>query len=68
MATGSLPSPAAQPAASYTRGANLHFQAGMTQSDDGAWEDLQRQSGGYQAGQYEMMQDQLSAGSDSAGD
>jgi len=51
-------------AASYTLGANLHFQAGMTAPDDPAWEDMQRVAGGYQAGSFPELEDQISQGSD----
>jgi len=50
--------------AAYTWGANKHFAAGMTQPDDGNYEQLQRLSGGYQAGQFETMTDQIEQGSD----
>jgi hypothetical protein len=50
--------------ASYTPGVNLHFQAGMTAPDDGTYEDLQRESGGYQPGQYPKLEDQITQGSD----
>jgi hypothetical protein len=61
--------PAANPmggttSAAYTRGANAHFAAGVTQPDDGNYEQLQRLSGGYQPGQFETMTDQIEQGSD----
>jgi hypothetical protein len=50
--------------AAYTPGLTAHFQAGTTSPDDPAYEKLQRQSGGYQAGSFPMMEDKVSQGSD----
>jgi hypothetical protein len=47
--------------ASYTPGATGHFTTGQ---NDGAFQDYERDEGGYTPGQYPELEDQLSQGAD----
>jgi hypothetical protein len=42
----------------------LGTTVGTSSQDDGAWQDYERDAGGYKPGQFEQMTDQLSLGND----